>query len=145
MQTRKSSPSIAPTLGSPSAVSAYTPSPSTSNRCSLSARSAEDANAFIGPAYGRGPRPMPRGMVLAPNRGHDNGLGMRWFTRRIHVRLAWIAGVVVVAAVSIAVALLVTPMQQVRLAGQTVGVGAAAPSFSLSGPGELDLFGQRLP
>ncbi|HEX9066867.1 MAG TPA: GDSL-type esterase/lipase family protein [Streptosporangiaceae bacterium] len=70
---------------------------------------------------------------------------MKKFARRIHVRLAWIAGVVVVAAVSIAVALLVTPMQQVRLAGQTVGVGAAAPSFSLSGPGELDLFGQRLP
>ncbi len=70
---------------------------------------------------------------------------MRGFARRIHVRLAWIAGVVVVAAISIAVALLVTPMQQVTLAGQTVGVGAAAPSFSLSGPGELDLFGQRLP
>ena len=70
---------------------------------------------------------------------------MRGFARRIHVRLAWIAGVVVVAAVSISVALLVTPMQRVTLAGQTVGVGAAAPSFSLSGPGELDLFGQRLP
>lgn len=84
-------------------------------------------------------------MVSAPDRGHDNGLGMRRFARRIHIRLAWIAGVVVVAAVSISVALLVTPMQQVTLAGQTVGVGAAAPSVSWSGPGELDLFGQRLP
>jgi GDSL-like Lipase/Acylhydrolase family len=70
---------------------------------------------------------------------------MRRFARRIHVRLAWIAGVVLVAAVSISIALLVTPMQKVTLAGQTVGVGAAAPSFSVSGPGELDLFGQRLP
>lgn len=70
---------------------------------------------------------------------------MRRFARRIHVRLAWVGGVVLVAAVSIAVALLVTPMQQVTLAGQEVGVGAAAPSFSVSGPGELDLFGQRLP
>jgi len=34
-QTRKSSPSMAPTLGSPSAVSAYTPSDSTSSVCSF--------------------------------------------------------------------------------------------------------------
>lgn len=70
---------------------------------------------------------------------------MRSSARRIHVRLAWVAGAVLVAALSIAVALLVTPMQQVALAGQTVSVGAAAPSVSVSGPGELDLFGQRLP
>ena len=65
--------------------------------------------------------------------------------RRLHVRVGVLASVFLVAAVSISVALLVTPMQQVSLAGQTVGVGAAAPSLSLSGPGELDLFGQRLP
>ncbi len=59
--------------------------------------------------------------------------------------LAFAAAVVLVAAVSITVALLVTPMQQVAIAGQTVSVGAAAPSLSVSGPGELDLFGQRLP
>jgi len=53
--------------------------------------------------------------------------------------------VVVVAAASITIGLVVTPMQTVPAAGQTVQVGAAAPSFSLSGPGELDLFGQRLP
>jgi lysophospholipase L1-like esterase len=70
---------------------------------------------------------------------------MRSFARRIHIRLAWIAGAVLVAAVSISVALLVTPMQRVDLVGQSVSVGAAAPSISLSGPGELDLFGQRLP
>lgn len=36
-------------------------------------------------------------------------------------------------------------MQSVPAAGQTVQVGATAPSFSLAGPGELDLFGQQIP
>jgi hypothetical protein len=58
--------------------------------------------------------------------------------------LAFAAAAVLVAAVSITVALLVTPMQQVAVAGQTVSVGAAAPTLSTSGPGELDLFGQSL-
>ena len=61
------------------------------------------------------------------------------------VRLVYAAAGVLVAGASIAAALLVTPMQQVQVAGQTVRVGAAAPSLSISGPGELDLFGQRLP
>ncbi len=52
---------------------------------------------------------------------------------------------VVTAAAAIAVGLWVTPMQQVSAAGQTVRVGVTAPSWSLSGPGELDLFGQRIP
>src|SRR5260370_11256229 len=59
--------------------------------------------------------------------------------------LVYAAVVAAVTAISIAVALLVTPMQQVAIAGQTVSVGAAAPSLSFSGSGELDLFGQRLP
>src|SRR3954468_8224186 len=42
-QTRKSSPSIAPRFGSPSAVSAYTPSASPSRVCSFRPRSAEEA------------------------------------------------------------------------------------------------------
>ena len=74
-----------------------------------------------------------------------NGSGRRGFARRIPIKLAWIAGAVLVAALSISVALLVTPMQRVSLAGQTVSVGAAAPTLSFSGTGELDLFGQRLP
>jgi lysophospholipase L1-like esterase len=53
--------------------------------------------------------------------------------------------VAAVAIASIAVALWVTPMQEVSAAGQTIEVGATAPSFSLSGPGQLDLFGQALP
>lgn len=55
------------------------------------------------------------------------------------------AAVAVAAAVSIAAALWITPMQRVSAAGQTVQVGVAPPSWSLSGPGELDLFGQRIP
>ncbi|HEX3966116.1 MAG TPA: GDSL-type esterase/lipase family protein [Trebonia sp.] len=56
-----------------------------------------------------------------------------------------------VVAVSIWLALRVTPLQTVSAAGQTAQVGAAAPSWaslthlSLSGPGELDLFGQVIP
>jgi GDSL-like Lipase/Acylhydrolase family len=39
----------------------------------------------------------------------------------------------------------VAPLQTVSAAGQTAQVGAAPPSLSLSGPGELDLFGQVVP
>jgi hypothetical protein len=52
---------------------------------------------------------------------------------------------VVLAGAAIAVALQVTPMQTVTVAGQVIQVGASAPSLSLSGPGEVDLFGQNLP
>ncbi|ALG86882.1 hypothetical protein ACH46_13310 [Gordonia phthalatica] len=50
----------------------------------------------------------------------------------------------VIAVIAIAVSLWLTPMQSVEAVGQTVRVGAAAPSMSWSGPGEVDLFGQKL-
>jgi len=50
-----------------------------------------------------------------------------------------------VTAGSIWLALQVAPLQTVSAAGQTAQVGAAVPDFSLSGPGELDLFGQVVP
>ncbi|MCE5288223.1 MAG: GDSL-type esterase/lipase family protein [Nocardiaceae bacterium] len=50
-----------------------------------------------------------------------------------------------VAGIAITISLLATPMQSVSAAGQTVRVGAAAPTWSMSGPGEIDLFGQQLP
>ena len=59
--------------------------------------------------------------------------------------LAWPAVLVVVAGAAIAIALEVTPLQTVTVAGQVIDVGASAPSLSLSGPGEVDLFGQSLP
>ena len=51
----------------------------------------------------------------------------------------------IVTAASIWLALQVAPLQTVSAAGQTAQVGAAVPDFSLSGPGELDLFGQVVP
>ena len=51
----------------------------------------------------------------------------------------------IITAGSIWRALQVAPMQTVSAAGQTAQVGAAIPSFSWSGPGELDLFGQVIP
>ena len=51
----------------------------------------------------------------------------------------------IITAGSIWLALQVAPMQTVSAAGQTAEVGAAIPSFSWSGPGELDLFGQVIP
>jgi lysophospholipase L1-like esterase len=75
--------------------------------------------------------------------GHEPRLA-RWGT----LTLRWLAGLVllvVLACGAIAVALQVTPMQTVAVAGQVIQVGATAPDLSLSGPGEIDLFGQSLP
>ncbi len=87
--------------------------------------------------------PRLPGLTAAGRAEQDEWL-IRTLTPGGRKGLAAAAAAVLVTAVSIAVALLVTPMQQVAVAGQTVSVGAAAPSLSLSGPGELDLFGQRL-
>ena len=65
--------------------------------------------------------------------------------RRVPRWVAWPAVLLMVAAASIAVALRVTPLQTVNVAGQVITVGATAPTLSLSGPGEIDLFGQSLP
>src|SRR5215470_908084 len=59
--------------------------------------------------------------------------------------LAGLVLLVVVACGAIAVALQVTPMQTVTVAGQVIQVGATGPHLSWSGPGEVDLFGQSLP
>jgi lysophospholipase L1-like esterase len=67
------------------------------------------------------------------------------FTRRTRRTLSYIGAGVLVAAAAIALALVVTPLQDTTIAGEEIGVGAAAPTLSWSGPGEVDLFGQRLP
>ena len=59
--------------------------------------------------------------------------------------LAAAVGLVCAVAASIAFGLSVAPAQTVSALGEQVQVGAAAPTFSLSGPGVLDLFGQALP
>ena len=70
---------------------------------------------------------------------------MRVLANRAGRALLLLLTAVVLAAVSIAFALIVTPTQPVTTAGETVRVGATAPSLTFSGSGELDLFGQRLP
>ena len=73
----------------------------------------------------------------SPRAGRWATLAVRW--------LAGLALLVVVACGAIAVALQVTPMQTVTVAGQVIQVGATAPNLSWSGAGEVDLFGQSLP
>ncbi len=73
----------------------------------------------------------------------------RRFGPRLHVGRRWarvLAGLaLLVAAVAAASAALeITPAQTVTVAGQVIKVGAA-PRLRLSGPGEVDLFGQGLP
>jgi lysophospholipase L1-like esterase len=65
--------------------------------------------------------------------------------QRLLRRGAEFAALLVVAVIAIAAAIRLTPMQTVNVAGQVISVGTTAPSWSLSGPGEVDLFGQSLP
>jgi hypothetical protein len=65
-------------------------------------------------------------------------LGRLW--TRVLAGLAMIAA----ALLAISAALEVTPHANRDVAGQVIKVGAA-PRLSLSGPGEVDLFGQGLP
>jgi lysophospholipase L1-like esterase len=71
-------------------------------------------------------------------------LTARW-ARPVRRWLAVLVLLLMAAAASIAAALQLTPLQTVTVAGQVIQVGASAPSLSLSGPGEVDLFGQSLP
>gem|GEM_PF-398602 len=74
---------------------------------------------------------------LPPTRARRPGRRTRW--------AIWLAVALVTAAIAISVALKVAPLQTVTVAGQVIKVGTSAPSLSLSGPGEVDLFGQSLP
>ncbi|HEY1920951.1 MAG TPA: GDSL-type esterase/lipase family protein [Streptosporangiaceae bacterium] len=71
----------------------------------------------------------------------------RWPHRARRARrwLAVLALLAVSTAGAIAIALQVTPPQTVVVAGQVIQVGTNTPNLSLSGPGEVDLFGQALP
>lgn len=70
---------------------------------------------------------------------------MRPWLRRIPSFLGYTAAVLAVAALSVWLSVRVTPLQTVSPAGQTVQVGAATPDLNMSGPGELELFGQSIP
>ena len=80
-------------------------------------------------------------------RGHDpqGERDISRFLRLTRTGAFYLVTFLIVTAGSIWLALQVAPLQTVSAAGQTAQVGAALPSFSLSGPGELDLFGQVMP
>ncbi|MFF0521820.1 GDSL-type esterase/lipase family protein [Actinomadura nitritigenes] len=63
--------------------------------------------------------------------------------RRVKILLNVVA-CLFLGALSIWLAVRVTPMQTVKAAGQTVQVGATSPRLSGSGPGEVNLFGQAI-
>jgi len=72
----------------------------------------------------------------------------RSVVRRARVAALVTLTLLVVVFGAIWLALRITPLQTVSAAGQVAQVGAADPSLgslSLSGPGELDLFGQVIP
>ncbi len=70
---------------------------------------------------------------------------MSYLARRAARVLAGLGGLIAVAALAIGAALLITPMQNVTVAGQVISVGTVTPGLSVSGPGQIDLFGQPLP
>lgn len=65
--------------------------------------------------------------------------------RRTGIVLAHVVGMAAAALAAVWLAVRITPLQSVTVAGQTVRVGAAPLGLSLSGPGELDLFGRPIP
>lgn len=65
-------------------------------------------------------------------------------SRRLSRGIGYLAVALLIATASIAAGLAVTPDQEVTAVGQTIEVGVTDPSLQLSGPGELDLFGQEL-
>jgi lysophospholipase L1-like esterase len=70
---------------------------------------------------------------------------VRSLLRRTRVASLYAGLFLVISIAAIWLALLVTPLQSVSAAGQAVKVGATSPSLTMSGPGELDLFGQAIP
>ncbi len=109
-----------------------------------------------------GPPQRPPGGPPRPDAGLEPGTGPQPTTvaqpttvpptvppARLHRKAArwliWLVIALLTSAVAIGVALKVTPLQTVNVAGQVIKVGATAPTFSASGPGEVDLFGQNLP
>lgn len=71
---------------------------------------------------------------------HKSSITWRRWTARAAIPV--VAAFVLLASLWMAVR--ITPLQSVTAAGQTVEVGAAAPGWGLSGPGEMDLFGQTI-
>jgi hypothetical protein len=86
----------------------------------------------------------PQSLVGRRIRDYPSAILRRVLGRRWPARVLAAVAVVLAAVLAAGVALEVTPMQTVTVAGQVIGVGAA-PRLGFSGPGEVDLFGQGLP
>ncbi|WP_171108711.1 MULTISPECIES: SGNH/GDSL hydrolase family protein [unclassified Streptomyces] len=65
--------------------------------------------------------------------------------RRVAVAAGYVLGLAALALAAVWLAVRITPLQPVSAAGQTVRVGAAPLEWNLSGPGQLNLFGQTIP
>lgn len=65
--------------------------------------------------------------------------------RRLATAALYAVLILLLAFAATWLAVRITPLQSVSAAGQTVRVGAASPRFGVSGPGELELFGQTIP
>jgi hypothetical protein len=96
------------------------------------------------PDHGHGPNRY-RTLLGAARQRADRAARSRRRRRTAVRRLIWAPVLLCTAAIAIGVALRVAPQQTVTVAGQVIKVGTTAPSLSVSGPGEVDLFGQSLP
>ncbi|MFF8996289.1 SGNH/GDSL hydrolase family protein [Streptomyces sp. NPDC014983] len=65
--------------------------------------------------------------------------------RRLTVAALYTLVFVLLAVAATWLSVRITPMQTVSAAGQTMRVGVMPPQLNLSGPGELVLFGQKIP
>lgn len=95
----------------------------------------------------RGPdrRDRYRTLLGAARLRADRSERARRRRRTVTRRLIWLAVVLLTVAIAISAGLRLTPQQTVTVAGQVIKVGTSAPSLSVSGPGEVTLFGQSLP
>jgi lysophospholipase L1-like esterase len=73
----------------------------------------------------------------------DSARATKWL-RLAGKTAATAVALLAVSLASIWTAVQLTPMQSVSAAGQSVRVGAVRPGWNLSGPGELDLFGEAI-
>ncbi len=85
-----------------------------------------------------------RTLLGAARQRADQAARTRRRRRTVTRRLIWVAVLLLTAAIAIGVALRITPLQTVTVAGQVIKVGTTAPSLSVSGPGEVNVFGQSL-
>jgi GDSL-like Lipase/Acylhydrolase family len=96
------------------------------------------------PGHEAGPNRY-RTLLGAARQRADRADRARRRRRTVTRRLIWAGAVLLTVAIAISVALRITPLQTITVAGQVIKVGTTTPSLSVSGPGEVNVFGQSLP